>query len=39
MSGSGLAAARARRRRRITATTLADTTIRRIAAPDASKTV
>jgi hypothetical protein len=39
MSGSGPAFARARRRRRITATTIADTTIKRIAAPDANKTV
>ena len=39
MSGSGPAVARARRRRRITATTIADTTIKRIAAPDANKTV
>jgi len=39
MSGKGLAAARVRRRRRIMATTIPDTTIRRIAAPDASRTV
>jgi len=39
MSGNGLAAARARRRRRIIAKTIPDTTIRRIAAPDAIKTV
>ena len=38
MSGSGLAVSRARRRRRLTPTTIADTTIRRIAAPDANKT-